>query len=1189
MVNNNVSALFRQAALRFPQHPAVEEKGRSINYATLDKISSGFENRLRHLAGNGMAGKQVIGVHLPSSVELVTTVLSIMKAGAIYLPLDPALPGKALLRMLGHSTPQGIVTDLAHLEQTKGLLDQSEAHEAWIAVHESDRRITIWKKKIGGWAGEKEIPEESIAGPIGDRNAPGDEAYIFYTSGTTGDPKAILGSASSLAHFIQWEIQEFGIDNQVKVSQLTGIGFDASLRDIFLPLCAGGTLCIPSSEIRQNMILLADWLKTSGVTLIHCVPSLFRLLVKELPDIGQAPTSFPTLQYVLMSGEALYGRDIRLCKDRLGSQVLPVNFYGATETTMIRLFHRIAETPQDDAMLLPAGKPIADTAVAIISGNRRCRIGEIGEIYIKTPYWSKGYYKNEKETNRVFVQNPLIEDRKDIVYRTGDLGRYLKDNLVQVLSRTDDQVKVNGVRVLLSDIEQTILHIPGIEAVIVLAEKSSSFQTNLICYYISSAGLTPAGLKEMLSGTIGSAVMPAWFIPMEQFPVGPNGKYDRKKLPQPAAMQPEEDFEAPLTATEIKMESLWRELLQTRRLSRTTSFFVAGGTSLKAIQLVSRIFKTWQVNIRIPDIFHYPVLRDLSAVVDTAAKAESMKIERLGQQADYAVSFAQRRLWLIHQLEEELTAYHMQEAFLLRGQPDRTALETALIRLSDRHAILRTHFTENDGDIRQVVTPPVKVFPITCIDLGETVSEQDARRQVDEYMASAVLPLHRSPLMDISLFRTGKEQYVLLLLIHHIIADGWSVQVLIREFVAFYNAAVRQEPYDLPALPVQYADYAAWQMKQLDNGSIGSHSAFWNNLFKGPIPVLQLPTDFPRPAIKTYNGNVVSDTIDIHLAGRLEELALLHNASLFMVLQTAVLALLYQYTRQNDLVIGTPVAGRHHVDLEGQIGCYVNTIALRTSFSGEETFASLLEKVRSNTLEAFDHQVYPFDLLVDEVMKTRDASRSPLFDVMLVLQDTVEQALPRIEGLEVSEYNTGATISKFDLSFNFSTFEGGVFTEIVYNDSLFLENSARGMLSDLLRLIASIPEAGTSSLDAIVEQGNYVAAKTSPVDQGAAPAQDAAVYIAPRNPAEKLVADIIRSIAGEGQLSVTANLFANGFNSLKAMKVASRILRETGIRLNLVKIFSRPTIEGLAAELKAAAAGNDTIISPEDTKEEVII
>ncbi|MBF0450073.1 MAG: amino acid adenylation domain-containing protein [Candidatus Magnetomorum sp.] len=622
-----IHSVFEKTVERYASRIAVEENNRSVEYAALNKCA----NRLAHaLNANGVKRKSVVSVFLPNSIEFICSVIGVFKSGGILLPVDIDVPEKRFEKILNNTRPKVMITNVTlkeNLIQKLSVLNLLGKIDCIIVLDEGDTinkgiqeiRFSETEKRT---ITEKRYPENNL--PL--ISEPDDGNYIVYTSGSTGEPKAILGSHKNLSHFIHWEIDEFGLDENIRVSQLSLTTVDVIFRDIFTPLISGGTVCIPGLKNFTNIKYLLRWIETSKITLIHTVPSLFRLIYKEIETLFQTEQVSPkelylNLKYILLVGEELYSNDVVKWMDIFEKRIELVNLYGATET-LAKVFYRIKEKPYETNKIVPLGKPITKTAVLILNdSNELCRVGEIGQIHIKSPFLTKGYYNHPELTENSFIQNPLNTESIDIIYKTGDLGRYLSDRSIEFIGRLDRQVKINALRIELTEIEQVIMTYDKIEQTLIIAHKTQDFELRLICYYTEKDKINTTHLREYLLNILPSYMMPSFFVLMDDFPLNINGKIDKKALPKPEEVIYEDiKYVSPVDDTEEKLAEIWGEVLNLKKVGVNNSFFQIGGNSLSALRIISKIYQTFETEINIKDFFEKPTIRELTTLINQSRK-----------------------------------------------------------------------------------------------------------------------------------------------------------------------------------------------------------------------------------------------------------------------------------------------------------------------------------------------------------------------------------------------------------------------------------------------------------------------------------------------------------------------------------------------------------------------------------------
>jgi amino acid adenylation domain-containing protein len=1042
---------FETISLEHADRVAIKQGDHTFSYGTLATQAK----RVAHALVNLDTQKgDCVGVLLPSGVHLVASLLACFKSGRVYLPLDKKFPDKRLHYILNQCQPSVLVisSDMQALV-TKRLQGFAHTVKNLLVINEWDHSFKIVKLIDAG--AEEQVwdflgrEDTSLFEEIDEQ----DSSYVFYTSGSTGNPKAILGAHHGLVHFIDWEIEEFELNHTCRVSQLTHSTFDASLRDIFIPLCTGGTLCIPPEDVRENPATLVQWIQENQITLMHCVPSMFRIILK---GIEITPT-FNQLKHVMISGEALYSSDILQWRERVGQHVQLVNFYGATETTMIKLFYPIQEVDLEGSAPVPVGKPIKNTVAAIINEGHICLPGEIGEIYIKTAFWTKGY-GFEKELNKhVFIQNPLVLDREDIVYKTGDLGRYVHDGNIELVGRIDSQVKVNGIRIELEEIEHAIRKIKGVDQALVTSYINHEGDTELIGYYTGKA-IEAAELRIALQNELTESSIPSYFQHLLEFPLTINGKIDKKALNTPEELLlKQQTFEPVQPDLEEKLEGLWKEILDVSKVGRKASFFNLGGTSLKAIRLIARIYKEFGLVVKVADIFTNATIEKMAKFISHSTSQTVADIVPVAKSDFYPVTFQQKRLWIISKANEASTAYNMPAAFSIKGQLQMDALNEALTLLLERHESLRTTFAMENGEVVQKIG---KAEP-TVIPFYDLSSDKNPEHEaMVALFEEAQQPLHTEdgPLFSVVVFRLARHWHYLFITTHHIISDAWSMQIIARDLISFYQTCSKRVPPQLPTLSVQYKDYGIWLRHQLAERH-AEHERYWLQQFQGELPVLHLPTDFERSKEQRFDGAKILFDGDKILSNKILHYCKQENITLFTFLIGGVKALLYCLSGQKDIIVGVPFAGRNHKSLEDQVGFFVNTIALRSRFEAEINVSDFLQNLKAVLLATHEHSIYPFEQLVELLHANKDRSRTALIDVMVQMQEMNTKNLLQLpDGMEMQQINLNFGGSKFDLTFNFELVQEShlVAGWIEYNNSLYLESTVQNMLTMLFAVFDEI-------------------------------------------------------------------------------------------------------------------------------------
>ncbi|GAA0555662.1 condensation domain-containing protein [Chitinophaga japonensis] len=1040
-----IHSVFEAKAQLFPDNIAVEDQDMQLTYRELNVLADKLAVVLRQ---QGLGSGRIAMTLMGADVRLITSVLAIFKAGGIYLPADFSFPPRLMQQVLEEGAPDIVITSAAMLEEAKQRLSEGNAPLPAMVIIEQDLTFSV--------QGQREMIPVTGTRDI----SPDDGCYVFYTSGSTGRSKAILGNHKGLSHFVHWEMGEFGLDEHCRVSLLSQFTFDASLRDIFVPLCTGGRLVIPPVGVKSNIPLLIEWLEVKQISLVHCVPSIFRLVTRYLQS-GSATMDrnlFPSLKHILMAGEPLYGRDIIQWRSIVGDQVELVNLYGTSETTMAKTCHRIGPTPEDPAAAVHVGWPISNTMVAVFNGGKLCSPGEIGEIYIKTPFMTKGYFRNEALTKSVFVQNPLVTDRVDMMHKTGDMGRYFEDGHIEVHGRLDDQVKINGIRLELAEVKQAALSAPGIQDAEVIVIPGAEGENQLACYYTGTVAQEPA-LRSYLAGQLHAAFIPSFFIYMEALPLTINGKVDKKALPRPvttmAGTAGDMEETDPVVLT---MQQIWKEVLGLPQVNRNTHFFQSAGTSLKAIMIISKLYRQYNIRLKIKDIFDNPTIISLCTHIRELQRQSFESISLVPGNDNYETTYAQKGIWLHLQYGRGLAAYNMTGAYHFEGAFNREAFTKAIQFLVQRYEILRTTFVMDKGELRQRVHDFDPAAVNVRMDVCEAGMQEADYAKIAEEESLKIFDPQKEPLIRFRLLRAGERHHTLVLTQHHLIADGWSVNLLLKEFMQVFAAFSRNETPKLSPLRIQYKDYAAWHNRYISSFSSQPHQDFWKAQMEGELRPLNIAATSFNSIGKSYEGRLFTFGLPPALSQAVFEMGKCREKSTFAILLALTNILLYSYTGREDILLGSPYAGRNHPDLEDQLGLFVSIILLRNRLQPDQPFSALLERVAGNAAEAYEHGVYPFEKILEELELTSNGKGLQFLNVFVQMQEAHEEALAASqegwEDLRITPVDFKHLTSKFDLTFNFIAAQPGEHITIVieYNTALFTENSIKKLQEDFIRL-----------------------------------------------------------------------------------------------------------------------------------------
>ncbi|WNG47516.1 amino acid adenylation domain-containing protein [Archangium minus] len=1031
---------------RTPDAPAVSYEGRQLTYRELDERANQLAHHLRSL---GVGPEVPVAVCMERSLEMVVGLLAILKAGGAWVPMDPSYPAERLAFMVKDAAAPVLLTQ----ERLKPVLPAS-----------SGRVVCL----DSGW--------EEIAREPGHRPrvavAPEGAAYIIYTSGSTGRPKGALNTHEAIRNRLEWMQSAYGLTPRDAVLQKTPFGFDVSVWEFFWPLITGARLVMAIPGGHQDGAYLVRTIASERITTLHFVPSMLQVFLEQ-PGLE----SCAHLERIICSGEALPAELAQRCLERLPASLH--NLYGPTEAA-VDVTHWTCERG-DSRRIVPIGRPISNLRIHILDAHLRpVPVGVPGELYIGGIGLARGYYRRPDLTAERFVADPIGTEPGARLYKTGDLARYLPGGEIEYLGRTDFQVKLRGFRIELGEIEASLGQYPTVREAVVVAREDVPGDKRLVGYVVPATGqvVDVAELRRHLQRQLPEYMVPAAFVVMNALPLSSNGKVERRALPAPSSSLEESRAHAPpRTRTEELLCGLFARLLRLERVGIHDDFFSLGGHSLLATRLVARVHETFGVELPLRAFFDAPTVARLAEQLDTLQHRPHEHgavppLRPAPRDGALPLSFAQQRLWFLDQWQPQSALYNIPAALEMEGELDVGVLERSFMELVQRHESLRTTLRQGEHGGEQLVHPGTTA-PLTVVDLRELSAgerEQEARRLAIEE-AHRPFDLTRGPLLRITLLQLEPQRHVLLLTLHHIVSDGWSMDVLLRELAALYDAFLRGEPSPLPALPVQYADYAAWQRSWLEGEVLEAQLAWWRQQLEGAPRGLELPTDKPRPALVTNRGAVSTRRLPGELSESLRAFHRREGVTPFMTYLAALQTLLYRYSGQDDFTVGTPVSGRGRPELEGLVGLFINTLVLRARLGANTPFRELLTRARESVLGAFSHQEVPFERLVEALQPERDLSRTPLFQVMLVYQQglEMERALP---GLTLRPLPVEGRTAKFDFTLYVTDGEQGLELGLEYNTDLFEATTAERMLGHLevlLRAAIAQPEQRVSELPLLTE------------------------------------------------------------------------------------------------------------------------
>ncbi len=1038
---------FEAWAERIPHETAVVSGDQKLSYGELNLRA----NQLgRYLRKRGVGPEVPVGICMTRTVEMLVALLGVLKSGGAYVPLDPGYPAERLSFMLSDSRVPVLITE-ANLQQTLPALETEAIYldSDWSAIDKED------------------------SANLDDSSEPENLAYIIYTSGSTGRPKGVAVAHQTVMHLFETTRNELGIEVGDTWSVVHSTAFDFSVWEIWGCLLQGGKLIVVPLEVVQSPADLHDLLQRERVTVLSQTPAALRelLAVRNKAMVSEREWS---VRLIVCGGDAL-DRDLALELAALG---IPAwNFYGPTENTVWTTCGLIASSGAE-ADLTSIGRPLAGVRVYVLDDYMEpLPIGFSGELVIGGDGLARGYFGRAELTAEKFMPDPFSSRSGARLYKTGDLARYRSSGQIEFQGRADHQVKLRGFRVELGEIEAVLGQHSQVEQAVVILREHRPRDQRLVAYIVAKGSSPdPTELREFLRRSLPEFMIPSAFVILEQLPLSNNKKIDRKSLPAPESYGPLPQFIAPQNPVEEILANIWARVLDLRTVGIDDTFFELGGHSLLATQVMARIREAFQVELPLRALFESPTIRGLAIKVQKFADNEKIPetppLIAIPREGNLPLSLAQQRLWFLDQLEPESAFYNISRAIRLKGALDYQALRRAITEIVHRHESLRTSFGEDGVPFQRVnAISPTVVNLLDMSELSESLRDLEARRCGSEVM---LMPFNLSTdiLLRVCLFRLGESDQVLVLTMHHIAADGWSLAILFRELTELYGAFVEGKPSSLGALPIQYGDFAVWQRQWLQGAALETLISYWKKQLSGAPLVLNLPQDRSRPAVQSFRGAYRRFKIPAELSDRLKGLSRSESATIFMTCLATFQLLLSRYAGQEDLIVGTDVANRNRVETEELIGFFTNLLPLRTDLSGNPVFTELLRRVRETTLEAYAHQELPFDKLVEEIGPPRDLSRNPLVQVLLVMQNQPAYQL-EMPGLELSQFELPLESSRFDLVLFLADSDDGLDGLWLYNPDLFESASIIRMSIHFERLLTAIvndPAARLNSLEFLTDE-----------------------------------------------------------------------------------------------------------------------
>jgi len=986
--NNTYAGMFEEQVRKTPDKTAVKYAGRSLTYEELNKKANVLANRLIEA---GVKEEDYVGVAAERGIEMITAIFAVLKAGAAYVPIDPTYPEERIHYMLNDCRPKAILTYIQETEEKEKFADVTD--------------LLFDLMNTGIWEGKEENPVRNIG--------PDNVCYLIYTSGTTGKPKGVMIENHGVMAMIAYLKRLYQPGTEDHVLQFANYIFDASVWEMTMALLSGACLTIASKDE------IADSNK------FHALLQKEKISISLLPPQYCIQVNPETLRILTTGGSQTNEEVIKKAKNRY------INAYGPTENTVLAThweYDRNSSIPKN----VPIGKPIDNTKIYIMNGDKFCGIGIPGEICITGAAVARGYLNREELTKEKFIKNPF---GKGTMYRSGDLGRWLPDGNIEYLGRIDQQVKIRGFRIELGEIENVLRKQDGIIDAAVVAKEDGNGEKAIYAYFTGENSLPVNEVKEALRKDLPDYMIPAYMMQMEAIPLNRSGKVDTKALPEIEGTAKE--YIAPRNEKEAAVCAIFGEILGRNKISIEDNFFEIGGHSLRATRLVNRIEAEFGMKIRLKEVFEHPTAEGIARLLSENADVNYEEMKRAEEKTYYPMSSAQKRIYRMQQVDETGIAYNMPQGLKLKGHVDLEAMKSAFVTLLERHEVLRTSFIMLDGrevqKINKYVEPDFKVL---------TLEEEEDGKVLTELIKP--FDLENGNIIRMYLVKRVYG-YLMYLDIHHIAFDGTSMGIYLSELVKVYNGQ------KLEGIPRQYKDYSEWMAAR----DLSGQKAYWEKQFADEVPVLNLPLDLKRPNRQCFDGDVVNLMTGKDLACGIKKLAKETQTTEYMIWLSAIQILLSKYSRQEDIIVGSPIGGRTHKDTESMIGMFVNTLAMRGKPEGRKTYAIFLEEIKDCCLKAYDNQDYPFEELVEAVVERRDISRNPLFDVMFILQN-LEGAAGGLEGISIESVEADKIAAKMDLSFDVYDAQDDYKIRLEYGTKLFRRETAVRIGKQLIAILQQI-------------------------------------------------------------------------------------------------------------------------------------
>ena len=1138
-INRCIHQLFEEQVEKTPQALAMVYENQQLTYEELNQQANKIAHYLQRF---GVKPDVPVGICVERSLAAAIAILGTLKAGGVCVPLDPTYPPERLAFMLNDSQAPVVLTQT----RWKSLLDGNFAHRLIVLDEDGDEIAKESESNL-----QVEVAADNLA-------------YIIYTSGSTGTPKGTLVTQRSLTNLIEHHRAKMATG--IGVLQFASLSFDVSYHEISVAWGLGGTLYMISECDRKDLDKLIHLLGNNPIGKVFLPVSLWQQLAEIY---GEQEHLFQNIREAIACGEQLQITQpmIKLFK-RLKNCTL-YNFYGPTEADLVTAY-TFSQKPDEWPIYPPIGKAAVNVQVYLLDSNLQpVPIGIPGELYVSGDGLARGYLNRADLTNQKFLPNPFSKDSNSRLYKTGDLAQYLPDGNIEFLGRIDDLVKIRGFRVELGEVEAVLSKHPQINQAVAKVHGESVREKYLVAYFVPIVGetITVEQLRTFLTEQLPDYMIPSAFVEMESFPLTPNGKVNRRALPEPTTSRPElgQTFVEPRTPIEEILAGIWRDVLGLEQVGIYDNFFDLGGHSLLATQVIALTRKAFGIELPLLSLFESPAIAPLAQKIATASQPDrqELSLKRLPSQNEpIPISLTQLELWFFDQFYPGNSIYNLPLVYRITGALNEKALSESLREIVRRHETLRSTFQVKNGQVvYAVVNDPV--FDFSVIDLQhlpETEREAQAAQQAEQEIKHP-FDLARGPLLRSKLWRLDEQEYLFVAVTHHIVADGWSFSVLTQELAKVYEAFCEGKPSPLTELPIKYSDFAQWQRQWLQREVLESQLQFWKKHLGTTLPILKLPTDHPRPPARTFKSAGQSVILSQKLTDALKVLSQQEGVTLFMTLLAAFQTLLFSYTRQEEIIVSSALANRTRVETEGLIGFFVNLLPFCTNLGGNPSFRELLGRVREVALGVYAHQEMPLIKLIEELQPVRDPSYTLLNQVMFVFQNTPEDNL-EFANLTLKEQfiarDTKDT-AEFDLELTLEETSTGIEGLFVYRTDLFEAATITKMVDNFQTLLETVTTNYNQRLAELIliSEPPSLPTKTvvSPISGD---------FITPQNSIEEVVLTIWKEILGLDQISTQDNFFELGGHSSQALEVISKLESAFQIELPLIYIFEKPTVVQLA-------------------------